>query len=123
MLPPVDEIIIVYNSDSGIWGDFVYIAKKLSKQDKCELCEITHTYKKKPEWKTMCSNFEIPITILYRDQLYAGLSEAVAGNFPAVIFRNGTTFSNQINRSEIAKCGGKVEAFENLLRRTLENRE
>ena len=99
MTSSVDEIIVIYNSDSGIWGDLIYVAKKLSKSDKCELCDITHTYKKKPKWKSLCDNFEVPIKALYRDQLDRELQKTADKEYPSVIFRYGKKYQKRINLS------------------------
>ena len=65
------ELIFCYNARKGfINGIIDFLHKSLSPTTySCNLCSITHTFKKNERWKNFINSYKVKISFIYIDDL------------------------------------------------------
>ena len=57
---PFVELVGVYDADGGIRGEVSYVVGHLLHRRECALCDITHTWRRKPAWDAMVGTPRCP---------------------------------------------------------------
>jgi hypothetical protein len=113
----VDELIGVYNADSGVIGELRYAARKLTGRGHCALCDITHRgTRQRPEWFRACAELSAPITLLHLNDRPEPVRAASDGAVPCLIARVGTELILVLGPADLEGCGADVDEFERRLR-------
>ena len=115
----VESIVLVYNADWSLRGGVEYLGELLRGTNSCALCDITHTTVfEKSRWKSCSANLGVPVEVLYRNQLDAGLTEAVNGDYPAVLARTDQGYVKLLGRAQLESCDKDPEKLFDLLQRS-----
>ncbi|RXZ44098.1 hypothetical protein [Agromyces binzhouensis] len=112
------EYLGIYDADGGVRGDLAYIVGHLLGTRECALCDITHTWRRKPEWDAMVLRVGVPFTLRHRNEVTdAGASAALAdAGLPVVLGRDTAgTWHPVLRRADLERAQGSVEEFERLL--------
>ncbi len=84
----VDNLIFIYDANSGKMGAFFDSTKKLLMIRGCALCSITHgIFGEKNEWKDCKEVLGVPITYYHKDEIPDHLKEIAANNLPCILAR------------------------------------
>ncbi len=112
------QLLGVYNADGGVRGELAYVVGHLLGRVECQLCDITHSpVRRKRAWDQFVQEFAIPVAVVHRNEVPAEFAQAVdVERLPAVYARYADGHVDEfVERSELARAAGSVEAFENLL--------
>ena len=114
----VDELIGVYNADSGAIGELRYAARKLTGRGHCALCDITHRgVRRRPEWvRSCCARLSTPFTLLHLNDRPADVRAASQGAVPCVIARVGRELIVVLGPADLDACGANVDELDRRLR-------
>ena len=58
----------VYHANGGLVGELTYVIGKLRGTAHCGLCDITHSVRMKPEWKTLEASLDIPFKLVHLNE-------------------------------------------------------
>lgn len=114
----VTELVGVYDADGGLLGEAAYVWGRLRGTRHCSLCDITHSpWRRKPAWDAMAARLSVPIRLLHRNELDAGLAAVVARvGAPVVLARAGEDWSTIVGADELDAMSGSVDRLGTLLR-------
>ncbi len=106
-----NELILVYNADSGIFNTIKDGINKIvsPRTYQCNLCALTYgTITMKDEWRTFIDNLGISSEFLHRDEFLKRLEfhphNVKNIEFPAIFIRKKEQVVLFINYIEINKC-------------------
>lgn len=115
--PTLTGYLGVYDADGGVIGEVAYVVGHFLGRAECALCDITHTWRRKPEWDEMVGRLGVPFALRHRnevdDEVRAALAEA---GLPVVLGRDADGWRPVLSRAELERAGGSVESFERMLR-------
>ncbi|HEX6838665.1 MAG TPA: hypothetical protein VF334_18940 [Polyangia bacterium] len=116
-----DQIILVYNAESGLRAMLLDVVKKAVGREDCSLCEITYgALGKRAAWSACEERLGTPVEELHRDQLPVEWGIA-PGELPCILGRSGGGRPFVlVARDEIAACGGRIDRLEERLRVALD---
>jgi len=110
------EYVGVYHADGGPVGEVRYIVGKFLGTAHCALCDITHTWRRRPEWDEMVARLGVPFRLLHLNELDDELRAAVAeAGSPVVFARVGGVLRVALDADQLETAGGSVERFASLL--------
>ncbi|GAA1859409.1 hypothetical protein ACFQZV_01180 [Microbacterium koreense] len=113
----VDRLVGVYRADGGALGELRYIVGHMLGTAHCSLCDITHSWRRKPEWDAMVARLGVPFDLAHLNEMDASLAAAVAEHgAPAVFRRSGDDLVLLMDAAELDVLGGSVADFECALR-------
>jgi hypothetical protein len=111
----------VYDADGGLSGEVAYVVGHLLGRRECALCDITHSWRRKPEWDAMVARLDVPFDLVHRDEVTDAAALAVIGEtgLPVVLARDAArSWHPVLRRTDLEQAGGSVAEFERLLRAT-----
>lgn len=107
----------VYKADGGPIGELRYVIGHLLGTAQCSLCDITHTWRRKPEWDAMVGRLGVPFELRHLNELDADVAAAVAVHgAPAVFSRSAAGLTLLMHAAELDAIGGSVVDFESAVR-------
>ena len=97
------ELIFCYNARKGfINGIIDFLHKSLSPTTySCNLCSITHTYKKNERWKKFISNSKVKISFIYIDDLKRNNLSKFVNEIPCCFIKNENNHKILIDKKTI----------------------
>ncbi|MGR2752670.1 hypothetical protein [Agromyces arachidis] len=108
----------VYDADGGLVGEVAYVIGHLLGRRECALCDITHTWHRKPEWDAMVDRLGVPFALAHRNEVTDAAALAVIADtgLPVVLAldRSGT-WRPVLRRAELELADGSVAEFARLL--------
>lgn len=108
------ELVVVYDADGTVSGEFIYMTKKLLGLGHCAACDITHgPRKEKPEFTALKKRgWGVPLLNIHRNEMDHALAGALRTHLPCVGARlvDGTV-RLLLDRDLLHACGGDVDAF------------
>ena len=106
----VDNLIFIYDANSGKMGAFFDSTKKLLMIRGCALCSITHgIFGEKNEWKDCKEVLGVSITYYHKDEIPDHLKEIAANNLPCILARVEETFLMLLTGDVLNRCQGDVD--------------
>lgn len=110
---PVQSYVGVYHADGGPIGEIRYVVGHLLGTAHCGLCDVTHTWRRKPEWDRMVDRLGVPFELYHLNEMNDEVREAVeqAGS-PAVFARTATGLRLLMDAVAIDASAGSVDSFE-----------
>ncbi|GAA1055762.1 hypothetical protein GCM10017608_30660 [Agromyces luteolus] len=112
------EYLGVYDADGGVRGELAYLVGHLLGTAECALCDITHTWRRKPEWDGMVRRLGVPFVLRHRDEVTDAAASAVveATGLPVVLGRDADgAWHPLLGRVDLERAEGRVAEFERLL--------
>ncbi|MEY2399622.1 MAG: hypothetical protein QOJ00_2796 [Actinomycetota bacterium] len=117
----VDELVGVYDADSGVIGELSYWVKARFGNAHCALCDITHgSVRERPEWKQRRAALRVPVTTHHRNDQPAELAAVTRGNLPVVAARVDNGYVLLLGPTDIAECDGSPEKLVDAIRAAAE---
>lgn len=116
--PAATGYLGVYDADGGLVGELTYVLGHLLRRMECALCDITHTWRRKPEWDDMVARLGAPFELAHRNEVTdAGALAAIAeAGLPVVLARDPAgAWHPVLRRADLERAGGSVAEFELLL--------
>lgn len=113
----------VYDADGGLVGEIAYVVGHLLRRTECALCDITHSWRRKPEWDAMVARLAVPFELAHRNEVTDAAALAVIGRagLPVVLARDAAgSWHPVLRRTDLEGADGSVAEFERLLRATRE---
>jgi hypothetical protein len=113
------QLLGVYDADGGLRGEVSYVVGHLLHRRECALCDITHTWRRKPEWDAMTAKLGTPFTLLHRNEVTDASARAAAesAGLPVVLgLDSDDTWQPVLRKADLEKADGSVIAFERILR-------
>ena len=110
----------VYHANGGLVGELAYVIGKLRGTAHCSLCDITHTIRMKPEWKTLEASLDIPFRLVHLNEQSPELAALTRGSTPCVVGDSEEGLSVLLGPEELEACGGSVGRFRGRLEAALE---
>lgn len=105
----VDELIFIYDANSGKAGAFLDSAKKVLMVGGCALCTITHgVFGEKNEWKECREELGVPIKYYHRDEIPEHVKGMVTGHLPCILAHVGARYVMLVKSEVLARCRGDV---------------
>ena len=97
------ELIFCYNARKGVINGIIdFFHKSLSPETySCNLCSITHTYKKNERWKKFITNSKIKISFIYIDDLKGNKLKKFANEIPCCFIENDKKYKILIDKKTI----------------------
>lgn len=112
----VDELVLVYDADSGLLAAARDSLKKLFSLPGCTLCSVTHgVFGARPEWLAVARSLAVPVREYHRDDLPFPLRQLVQGSFPCVLVRSQGDALVLLDRDTIHDFRGGAADFLALL--------
>ncbi|MDZ8201027.1 hypothetical protein RZO50_05855 [Microbacterium sp. SSW1-59] len=109
----------VYRADGGPIGELRYVIGHMLGTAQCSLCDITHTWRRKPEWDAMVARLGVPFELRHLNEMDADVAAAVAEHgAPAVFTRTDAGLVLLLDAAELDAVGGSVADFERAVRAT-----
>lgn len=123
-VPPVDELIGVYDADSTLIGEVSYwIGARLGTRH-CSLCDLTHgLFTTKAEWTSCVRLLTVPFVTYHRNDAPDEVLRAAACGFPVVLARRGDALEVALDPAALEQFGGSTTAFAASLRQLLDATE
>ncbi|GAA1952306.1 hypothetical protein [Microbacterium aquimaris] len=113
----VHGFVGVYKADGGPIGELRYVIGHMLGTAQCSLCDITHTWRRKPEWDAMVERLGAPFELRHLNELDADVAAAVAAHgAPAVFSRSAAGLTLLMDAAELDAVGGSVVDFESAVR-------
>ncbi|MRX43026.1 hypothetical protein [Agromyces kandeliae] len=112
------EYLGIYDADGGVRGDLAYIVGHLLGTRECALCDITHTWRRKPEWDDMVRRIGVPFALRHRNEVADAAASAIVRDAgpPVVLGRDAAgAWHPVLRRADLERAHGSVEEFERLL--------
>lgn len=113
-----EQLIFVYNADSGLFNTLSDIAHKLISPGtyRCDLCSLTHTpFAMRKQWRRFLDTLPTEPLFLHRDE-FRGRYPELRVRLPAVLVRlDGGEVSVCLGAEELARCPS-VSALQTLIR-------
>jgi len=112
------EYLGVYDADGGVRGELAYLVGHFLGTAECALCDITHTWRRKPEWDDMVRRLGVPFALRHRNEVTdAAESAAVESTgLPVVLGRDAAgDWHEVLGRVDLERAEGSVGTFERLL--------
>lgn len=105
----IEELILVYQADSGLVSAAVDSARKLFKLNGCTLCSITHGLAgERAEWQECRTELRVPVAYYHRDDMPVEVRTVVGDRLPTVLARVGPELVPLLLPESLARCNGKV---------------
>lgn len=117
MSETISEYVGVYDAEGGLIGEARYIVGHLLGRAECALCDVTHTWRRKPEWDAMVVRLGVPFRLLHRNEVDDELRAASTGGLPCILAKVDGEWCQLMGRAELDGLGGSVERFEAALAR------
>ena len=97
------ELMFCYNARKGVINGIIdYLHKSLSPATySCNLCSITHTYKKNERWKKFINNYKVKISFIYIDDLKRNNLSQFTNEIPCCFIKKGNNYKILINKKTI----------------------
>lgn len=113
----------MYDADGGLRGETAYVVGKLLGRRHCGLCDITHTYRRKPEWDAMVAELGIPFRLAHLNELTPAESQAMQHAGAPAVFTVGDDgrLDLLLDRARLEQAQGEVDRFAELVREALED--
>ena len=115
---PTAGYLGVYDADGGVVGELAYVVGHLLGRAECALCDITHTWRRKPAWDDMVARLGVPFALAHRNEVTdaAALAAIAESGLPVVLERDAAgAVRPLLRRADLERAGGSVDAFERLL--------
>ena len=110
-------LVGVYRADGGPLGELRYVIGHMLGTAHCALCDITHTWRRKPEWDAMVERLDVSIDLRHLNEMDDDVAAAVAEyGAPAVFTRTEGGLRLLLDAHELDAVGGSVAGFEQALR-------
>jgi len=90
-MPPIEELIFVYNADSNFFAEMFGFAHKilLPKSYACNLCKVTYgNFTMKSEWKEFLGSLPQKKIFLYRHEFAKAFAQFKGVVLPLIIARD-----------------------------------
>jgi hypothetical protein len=115
--PALSGYLGIYDADGGVIGEVSYVVGHFLGRAECALCDITHTWRRKPEWDAMAARLGVPFVLRHRNEVDDEVRDVIAGiALPVVLGRDASGWRPLLGRAELEQAGGSVESFERMLR-------
>ncbi|WP_137845889.1 hypothetical protein [Microbacterium sp. 2FI] len=103
----------VYHADGGPIGELRYLVGHMLGTTRCGLCDVTHSWRRKPEWDAMVARLGIPFDLVHLNEMDAETAEAVRlSGSPVVFARTEAGLQPVLRADELDRLDGSVAAFE-----------
>ncbi len=112
----VTGFVGVYHADGGPIGELKYVVGHMLGTAHCALCDITHTWRRKPEWDAMVARLGVPFELRHLNELDDDIRIALEPHgTPAVLMRTDRGLELALGPADLEPLGGEVAAFERAL--------
>ena len=108
------ELIFIYNAQKGRLNSLIdYIHKTVSPGTySCNLCAITHNFKKKRKWDNFIQNFHHKIKFYYKDHLNDFRLNNYKNELPCCLIYKDEKYSLLINKTTMDILKNEEELIE-----------
>jgi hypothetical protein len=114
-IPPTG-LLGVYHADGGPLGELRYLLGHMLGTTHCGLCDVTHSWRRKPEWDAMVARLGIPFQLVHLNEMDAETAEAVQlSGSPVVFLRTNAGLRPVLDAEDLDSLDGSVNAFERAL--------
>ncbi len=113
------QLIFVYNADSGLFSSVTDFAHKIISPStyQCQLCALTYgNFSMKQDWKSFIESLPIKTVFLYKDEFVQLYKMNIA--FPAVFIKTDDTIIPIVTTEEIETCQSLQQLKDLLLFKT-----
>ena len=115
---PTTGYLGVYDADGGLVGELAYVVGHLLGRTECALCDLTHTWRRKPEWDRMVARLGVPFELAHRNEVTdaAALAAIADAGLPVVLARDPSgAWHPVLRQADLERAAGSVDAFERML--------
>jgi hypothetical protein len=115
---PVIEYLGVYDADGGLVGELSYVIGHLLGRAECALCDLTHSWRRKPEWDAMVERLGTPFALAHRNEVTDAAARAAIADagLPVVLARGAAgPWRPVLRRADLEQAAGEVHEFERML--------
>ncbi|WP_353826411.1 hypothetical protein [Agromyces sp. SYSU T0242] len=112
------EYLGVYDADGGLRGELAYVLGHVIGTAECALCDVTHRWRRKPEWDAMVRRLDAPFALRHRNEVddASVQAEIARHGLPLVLARDDDGgWRTVLDRDQLAGARGSVDEFERLL--------
>ena len=108
------KLIFIYNAEKGPLNSFLdFIHKSLSPNTySCNLCAVTHTFKKRKKWSRFTENFQLKIEFLYKSDLEKNNLLIFEKELPCCLIEKGNKQKLLINKNDMNTLRSEDELIE-----------
>ena len=106
----------VYHADGGPIGELRYLIGHMLGTTHCGLCDVTHSWRRKPEWDAMVARLGIPFELVHLNEMDAATAAAVRlSGSPVVFARTNAGLRPVLDAEDLDRLDGSVSSFERAL--------
>ncbi len=97
------ELMFCYNARKGVVNGIIgFLHKSLSPETySCNLCSITHTFKKNKRWKKFINNYKLKISFMYIDDLKRDNLNKFINEIPCCFIKKDKNYKILIDKKTI----------------------
>jgi len=99
----MDELIFVYNADSGSMNALRHTLHKVISPEtyECRLCQLSHSwFSEKSSWKKFIASLGLKCHFYHRDEFYDAFPQVKVLSFPLVLLNVDSVFSELLSADE-----------------------
>lgn len=105
----IEQLILIYNANSGKWSAFMDSAKKALQIEECALCSITHGLMgERSQWKECKAEIGVHIQAYHKDEVPEHLKTAAGNAYPCILAQHGAETILLLTPDELRECKGGV---------------
>lgn len=115
-----DQLIFIYNADSGMFNTLSDMAHKLFSPQTyaCDLCRITHgVFTEREEWRAFIESLPISCAFMHRDEFHRQYPDNRLDDLPALLLQHDEALHPFMDKEDIASCDSIGALSEQIMRR------
>jgi hypothetical protein len=117
----VTGLVMVYDADGGVRGEFAYAWGKLRRTAHCSLCSITHGLtRERRSWADWRDTLPIPVAVLHRNERDPDVEALSGDRTPCVLAQVDDGLVYLLGPGELDACDGDLGVFEHVLAAALD---
>ncbi|MCP9487428.1 MAG: hypothetical protein MSC30_16390 [Gaiellaceae bacterium MAG52_C11] len=108
----VDRLSLVYDARGGVVGELAYAIGRARGTRHCALCGLTHgRARERPAWREFRSSLPVPVRAFHLNDRPDDVAAASGGSAPAVVAHTGGEAIALLDRKQLERIGGDLDAF------------
>ena len=108
----LERLSLVYDARGGVVGELAYAIGRARGTRHCALCGLTHgRVRERPAWTAFRALLPVPVRAFHLNDRPDDVAAASGNTAPAVVGHAGSEAVLLLDRAELERIGGDLDAF------------